>query len=47
MALDLMENVVKAEMFSNLGDGEIRDCYLERNAGVEIIRVWDTDYREE
>ena len=46
IALNVIENVVKVEIFSNLGDGEIRDRYLERNVGVEIICNLDTNYEE-
>jgi len=39
MALVLLENEVKATIFSGLNPGEIRDRWLEHNVGVKIIDV--------
>jgi hypothetical protein len=37
MAFILIENETKATMFSSIQNKEIRDRWLERNAGVEIL----------
>ena len=39
MALVLLENEVKATIFSGRLPGEIRDRWLERNAEVELINL--------
>jgi hypothetical protein len=39
MVLVLLENEVKASIFCGLKPGEIRDRWLERNAGVEIVSI--------
>ena len=39
MALVLLENEVKATIFSGLLPGEIRDRWLERNAEVQLINL--------
>jgi hypothetical protein len=46
MALDLIETVTKAIIFTSFRATtrelyEIRDCWLERHAGVEVIRAID------
>jgi hypothetical protein len=46
MALDLIETVTKATIFTSFRATtrelyEIRDCWLERHAGVEVIRAID------
>jgi hypothetical protein len=46
MALDLMENITKATIFTSFRATtrelyNIRDCWLERHAGVEVIRAKD------
>lgn len=43
MALALLENATKAAIFGSIRNEESRDRWLERNAGVEIIRSWDID----
>jgi hypothetical protein len=43
MAFILIENKTKATMFSSMRDKEIRDRWLERNAGVKILSAWDID----
>ena len=39
MVLVLLENEVKASIFCGLKPGEIRDRWLKRNAGVEIVLI--------
>ena len=39
MVLVLLENEVKASIFCGLKPGEIRDRWLERNTGVEIVSI--------
>ena len=46
IAFNVIENVVKAEIFSNFRDKEIWDYYLKRNVGVKIICNLDTNYKE-
>jgi len=46
MAIDLMETPNKATIFTSFGGivgepFEIRDCWLERHAGVEVFRADD------
>jgi hypothetical protein len=46
MALDLMENITKATIFTSFRATttelyNIRDCWLERHVGVEVIRAED------
>ena len=43
MAFILIENETKATMFSSMRNEEIRDRWLERNAGVEILSAQDID----
>ena len=49
MAIDLMETPNKATIFTSFGGivGEpfkIRDCWLERHAGVEVFRADDQGF---
>ena len=39
MVLILLENEVKALIFCGLKPSEIRDQWLEHNAGVEIVSI--------
>lgn len=46
IAIDLMETITKATIFTSFRATtrelhEIRDCWLERHAGVEVIRAED------
>jgi hypothetical protein len=46
MALDLIENITKATIFTSFRAitrelYNIRDCWLERHTGVEVIRAKD------
>ena len=43
MAFILIENETKATLFSSIRNKEIRDRWLERNAGVKILNAWDID----
>lgn len=47
MALDCLESETKAAIFGSLREGEGRDRWLERKAGVEIIRAWGQDKEED
>jgi septation ring formation regulator EzrA len=40
MAYDFLENEAKAVFFTGIKDGEARDRWLERKAGVVIISAW-------